>query len=209
MSKYKKLEAKYNKLSSSEQDCLKIFTLAIDTVDLRGGTTILRTCNIDTLNGEALTQKVFQRVVQPLIESQFLIENTRTKFSINPKVHRFCFKKILEEAHLDEFIEAIRTQYPVDGSGYYDKREYRTYEVGLREMQFALAAKDGEAFQMHMKKVKKSFPYEPTPIQFFFVNPLEKEFLALLSIDTQVEICLLYTSPSPRDATLSRMPSSA
>ena len=26
---------------------------------------------------------------------------------------------------------------------------------------------------------------------------------------TQVEICLLYTSPSPRDATLSRMPSSA
>ena len=28
-------------------------------------------------------------------------------------------------------------------------------------------------------------------------------------IDTSIEICLLYTSPSPRDATLSRMPSSA
>ena len=27
--------------------------------------------------------------------------------------------------------------------------------------------------------------------------------------DTQAEPCLLYTSPSPRDATLSRMPSSA
>ena len=27
--------------------------------------------------------------------------------------------------------------------------------------------------------------------------------------DAQVEVCLLYTSPSPRDATLSRMPSSA
>ena len=27
--------------------------------------------------------------------------------------------------------------------------------------------------------------------------------------DTWSEICLLYTSPSPRDATLSRMPSSA
>ena len=26
---------------------------------------------------------------------------------------------------------------------------------------------------------------------------------------TQIKICLLYTSPSPRDATLSRMPSSA
>ena len=28
-------------------------------------------------------------------------------------------------------------------------------------------------------------------------------------IDASAEICLLYTSPSPRDATLSRMPSSA
>ena len=27
--------------------------------------------------------------------------------------------------------------------------------------------------------------------------------------DDLVEVCLLYTSPSPRDATLSRMPSSA
>ena len=43
-----------------------------------------------------------------------------------------------------------------------------------------------------------------------------EKVLALLSkdyklVDTpeQAEICLLYTSPSPRDATLSRMPSSA
>ena len=34
----------------------------------------------------------------------------------------------------------------------------------------------------------------------------EKEFDAYAS---QYEACLLYTSPSPRDATLSRMPSSA
>ena len=30
-----------------------------------------------------------------------------------------------------------------------------------------------------------------------------------LPVDWQYYICLLYTSPSPRDATLSRMPSSA
>ena len=28
-------------------------------------------------------------------------------------------------------------------------------------------------------------------------------------IETELDVCLLYTSPSPRDATLSRMPSSA
>ena len=31
----------------------------------------------------------------------------------------------------------------------------------------------------------------------------------LVGIITERDICLLYTSPSPRDATLSRMPSSA
>ena len=38
-------------------------------------------------------------------------------------------------------------------------------------------------------------------------NQEEYEFLSELNAD--LAICLLYTSPSPRDATLSRMPSSA
>ena len=37
---------------------------------------------------------------------------------------------------------------------------------------------------------------------------VEHPFLSQLS-EKNIEICLLYTSPSPRDATLSRMPSSA
>ena len=41
---------------------------------------------------------------------------------------------------------------------------------------------------------------------FFTLQVREKECLAL---QTTYKTCLLYTSPSPRDATLSRMPSSA
>ena len=37
----------------------------------------------------------------------------------------------------------------------------------------------------------------------------QKRFLISQKIDVLKNICLLYTSPSPRDATLSRMPSSA
>ena len=37
----------------------------------------------------------------------------------------------------------------------------------------------------------------------------DDRFYTALSKSEQVELCLLYTSPSPRDATLSRMPSSA
>ena len=35
------------------------------------------------------------------------------------------------------------------------------------------------------------------------------DFTKAIEINPQYTICLLYTSPSPRDATLSRMPSSA
>ena len=38
---------------------------------------------------------------------------------------------------------------------------------------------------------------------------LAKECMDLLNADVRAKVCLLYTSPSPRDATLSRMPSSA
>ena len=52
------------------------------------------------------------------------------------------------------------------------------------------------------------------PADFTFVCPTELEDLAgqyssLQSMGVEVFSCLLYTSPSPRDATLSRMPSSA
>ena len=50
----------------------------------------------------------------------------------------------------------------------------------------------------------------------FVINQVNKSkinigFLPTASNDNQekIDLCLLYTSPSPRDATLSRMPSSA
>ena len=43
-----------------------------------------------------------------------------------------------------------------------------------------------------------------------FVDPKTKAVaLVFVSTDCPIANCLLYTSPSPRDATLSRMPSSA
>ena len=40
-------------------------------------------------------------------------------------------------------------------------------------------------------------------------NYLNSEIFHLISSVDDPQVCLLYTSPSPRDATLSRMPSSA
>ena len=42
-----------------------------------------------------------------------------------------------------------------------------------------------------------------------FKNKLMEEVSKELGVEYKVYSCLLYTSPSPRDATLSRMPSSA
>ena len=47
-----------------------------------------------------------------------------------------------------------------------------------------------------------------TPSDFFYSILEETETIAQLELKID-RLCLLYTSPSPRDATLSRMPSSA
>ena len=45
--------------------------------------------------------------------------------------------------------------------------------------------------------------------KYTFLNPIDEEGMILASIENKYGYGLLYTSPSPRDATLSRMPSSA
>ena len=41
------------------------------------------------------------------------------------------------------------------------------------------------------------------------IRSFAREVFDKLSLNHEIKDCLLYTSPSPRDATLSRMPSSA
>ena len=43
----------------------------------------------------------------------------------------------------------------------------------------------------------------------FLRELVERKEIEIIHIASQYQLCLLYTSPSPRDATLSRMPSSA
>ena len=45
--------------------------------------------------------------------------------------------------------------------------------------------------------------------QLLHVPSAELQFLEGMSLPTLIQSCLLYTSPSPRDRTRSRMPSSA
>ena len=58
--------------------------------------------------------------------------------------------------------------------------------------------------------VQASFYGEECRIPDDYARKLRRAYYACVSyVDAQVGSCLLYTSPSPRDATLSRMPSSA
>ena len=190
MTNYTKLEAKYKKLTSLEQDCLTIYTLAMEIVDLSGCAKILRLYGITTLKEKPLTHKVLYEVLQPLVEHGFIIEHTKTKFQLNFKNHRFCFKKILQDKQIEPFMTAIREIYPIkEESRYsYGNNDYRNYDVGLREMQYALITKNGEAFQEHSKKAVRGSYDDPDSIDFFFGDPLEEELLQLLSIDIQADI---------------------
>ena len=64
-----------------------------------------------------------------------------------------------------------------------------------------------KSLSKYIKTKKISVKCVPTSIQIKLIA--EKGGLQLIEPDQIDKICLLYTSPSPRDATLSRMPSSA
>ena len=64
-----------------------------------------------------------------------------------------------------------------------------------------------ENITVYLHSMPRVLGYTFNPISYWFCYSKEQQLLAIL-----VEVnntCLLYTSPSPRDATLSRMPSSA
>ena len=52
-------------------------------------------------------------------------------------------------------------------------------------------------------------PEEVTVLGTIFIPAIQKQILRSVGFEAIDKGCLLYTSPSPRDATLSRMPSSA
>ena len=66
----------------------------------------------------------------------------------------------------------------------------------------------------HTESLKDSIAYFTDKIEIDVVNPssdknISEKVTDLDKYDGLIWGCLLYTSPSPRDATLSRMPSSA
>ena len=67
------------------------------------------------------------------------------------------------------------------------------------------------AWYMNQSKVQNYFQTNEAGTYNTSINKttLEETPIALPSLETQAKICLLYTSPSPRDRTRSRMPSSA
>ena len=83
----------------------------------------------------------------------------------------------------------------------------------------------GEIYEIFAKQIYQSDMYGFIEVEEYIFNQnkqlvvdptsekLEKEFKSVersyIPINSVIRICLLYTSPSPRDRSLSRMPSSA
>ena len=75
--------------------------------------------------------------------------------------------------------------------------------IGELNMQLGLNSYSAEEAinKLDQKELEKIFK--------FFGDEKEGKYIARSIVKERVNTCLLYTSPSPRDATLSRMPSSA
>ena len=104
----------------------------------------------------------------------------------------------------DEFDDLYR-QYESDGS--IPKRS-----IGGQELILALLkerAETGRVYIMNIDHCNEHSSFKDKVNMSNLCQEITLPTTPLQHIDGEGEICLLYTSPSPRDATLSRMPSSA
>ena len=76
-------------------------------------------------------------------------------------------------------------------------------DTGSSESQIALFTKRIDSLSNHLKSNAKDFNTEKSLVKMVGKRRNLLEYLK------KTDICLLYTSPSPRDITPSRMPSSA
>ena len=96
--------------------------------------------------------------------------------------------------------------------GFEHKRTEAQFEITWKELQQGLP-KDAEGgFLLGVsgnKLLLDGVPLGTGQAEQSFAQLLTAAGLASISFSNQVSVCLLYTSPSPRDGLLSRMPSSA
>ena len=93
----------------------------------------------------------------------------------------------------------------IGGSGLYDVEEFKDRET------LDLNTPWGKPSDLILKAKynNKEIYFLPRHGKGHFISPSNINFRANIDALKQLGICLLYTSPSPRDGLLSRMPSSA
>ena len=137
------------------------------------------------------------------------------------------------ELHLEIIVDRLKREFKVEcnqGQPQVNYKEALTNTVEHRErlkkqsggsglfadMEFTLGPADqefldSEDFKDGKEKLQFDWGITGGSIDKNYQKPIKDGFKAMMDngILAGYNICLLYTSPSPRDATLSRMPSSA
>ncbi len=156
-------------------------------------------------------QKALAFYQEPLPQRQALLERALEKIEKIFKSEEFkSFKELIEK----DKIEAI---YKEPEGFFYENEQFQ----GLRPdiiikksnewiiLEFKLHKKFDEVqLKRYLSLLKKMFPNDNIKVYLISFEPFKLELK--YSQETQLyESCLLYTSPSPRDLSTSRMPSSA
>ena len=151
---------------------------------------------------------IINKVLQPTRLSLMDILSRTNKFSImNELIQKSSINKLL---HQNKFINKIcftdKLCLPIIGNMKHHFKEL------LKANQYTIHIFDDDFFnnQMNHKQLSNLKTNKKLREEFL----LQHIFLGILQHnkeenDSRLIACLLYTSPSPRDATLSRMPSSA
>ena len=77
---------------------------------------------------------------------------------------------------------------------------------------FAFANRGANGAKLHIVEVDHTAPnpvFQKKAMDIYFPAEATNDFPVAMQVSSKYKVCLLYTSPSPRDGLLSRMPSSA
>ena len=109
--------------------------------------------------------------------------------------------------NLEQAIKKWNADSRVGGTDRTETPITRTDGILVEHVDDLVYAGSDQFFKKFLEPLKKKFPFgseDDAVVGFKYVGCILKQ-----QPNGPIEVCLLYTSPSPRDATLSRMPSSA
>jgi superfamily II DNA or RNA helicase len=176
--------SRYKTLSTSEQDILKILSIAYEPVNQNALTTLLKMCDIRRSNGTQITSPMVKEYRELLDEAEWLRLGVKNEIQVASKYLELVMRMAVIDDRYKKFVKAIQKEFP-----YREFFSYRprSFEVCIREMRIALYEGNLPRFAEVMMEATQYFSDSFSKFNFFgrFFSPFDPEWLKTFPFNIQ------------------------